>query len=676
MTLWSNQSNLNRGEIDETLEGRIDTDLYYNALSKARNVLLTPQGGAKKRPGTKYVDDHSIPGPGYIHLESFSFNNEIEYLLYFVPATTVWRIYVYKDDVLQTNINGSGFDYFTAPVIDADWENFYYIQSANTAIVFGANNPIVITRTSDTAWSADLITFTNIPQYDFNDTASPTPVDEVHSLTFTNANTSDTYKLVIDSFISEDIAYSASTSENADRIARAIQDLPNTASSGVSVAFSAGTTYTVTFSGESAGNYGIITGIGVVTQSTSFSAESTITTPGTSRKEDVFSALRGWPKTGVFHQSRLWVASTDSLPDSLWGSVVGDFFNLDQGKARDDEAIFVTLQTSQVNDIQAMASARKLQVYTSGAEFYCPQDVITPTNVTFEAQTNYGSNYLKPATIDGQVIFPQRESRALILLDIVNQYQPPSSRNIGVLAPHLLKSISKIVTARGSSDSDANYVYLLNGDGKIACLNYLPAENVEGFSLWDAGDTIRDITVVGKKLYMVVERGSKLYIEVEDDALTVDCGVTVSASQTVDLTHLIGLTTVEAVGDGAYLGEFTASASTDLGRVVTSGYAGLAFRPQVRTMSIVASLANGTNYGRKKRIRRALLSIYQSNSITVNGTIVADRTIGVNQFDAPIPQTDLIRVRLRGYALEQFLDISQTAPLGFFIRSLGVEMKV
>lgn len=674
MTLWASQSNLNRGEVDETLEGRIDTDLYYNALSRARNVLLTPQGGAKKRAGTKYIDSYSQSSAQ--HIESFSFNNETDYLLCFRPAVSNWRVYVYKNDILQANINGSGNDYFEVAVSPSEWVNFYYIQSANTAIIFSEANPVVITRTSDTEWSADLAVFSNIPQYDFNDALSPAPVDEVHFLTFTNVNASDTYKITIDGFISDQVSFSSSQFQNAERIRDAIQAMPNTANSGVSVLSVGLTSYQITFSGDSADSYGIIQCIAENTQSTSFSGESAISSAGSSRKEDAFSSSRGWPRCGVFHQSRLWVGGTPSLPDSLWGSVVGDFFNFNSGRARDDESIFVTLQTSQVNDIQAMASARKLQVYTSGAEFYCPQDVITPSNVSFEAQTNYGSNYVKPASIDGQVIFPQRDSRALILLDIINQYQPPSSRNVGVLAPHMLSGVSKIVTARGSSDSDANYIYLLNSDGNIACLSYLPAESVEGFSLWETNGDIKDITVVGKRLYMVVSRGASDFIEVEDDSINVDCGAVVTGSQTIDLTHLIGIEGVEAVGDGSYLGEFEPSASTDLGRVVSTGYAGISFRPRVRTMSIISQLNNGSNYGQKKRIRRAILSLYKSNSVSVNGVTIPDRTLGENIFEAPQPQTGIKRIRLRGYALEQFLDITQVAPLGFFIRSIGAEMKV
>ena len=49
------QSNFTTGELDPLLNSRIDINQYYNALDKARNVLIQPQGGAVRRPGLEYV---------------------------------------------------------------------------------------------------------------------------------------------------------------------------------------------------------------------------------------------------------------------------------------------------------------------------------------------------------------------------------------------------------------------------------------------------------------------------------------------------------------------------------------------------------------------------------------------------------------------------------------------
>ena len=57
--LWQFQTNMNRGELDPQLTGRVDLAAYYNGLKTALNVLTIPQGGVKKRPGMEYLADHA-----------------------------------------------------------------------------------------------------------------------------------------------------------------------------------------------------------------------------------------------------------------------------------------------------------------------------------------------------------------------------------------------------------------------------------------------------------------------------------------------------------------------------------------------------------------------------------------------------------------------------------------
>ena len=103
MGVWNFQSNLNKGELDPRLVGRIDLASYYNGVKTGQNILTMPQGGAKTRPGMEYLGT----GLGNGRIESFSFSTEQNYLLVFTDL----RLQIYKDGILQTNINGSGFDY-------------------------------------------------------------------------------------------------------------------------------------------------------------------------------------------------------------------------------------------------------------------------------------------------------------------------------------------------------------------------------------------------------------------------------------------------------------------------------------------------------------------------------------------------------------------------------------
>lgn len=49
------QSNFTQGEISPQLDGRVDIAKYYNGCARLENLIILPQGGAQKRPGTRFV---------------------------------------------------------------------------------------------------------------------------------------------------------------------------------------------------------------------------------------------------------------------------------------------------------------------------------------------------------------------------------------------------------------------------------------------------------------------------------------------------------------------------------------------------------------------------------------------------------------------------------------------
>ncbi len=48
-------TNFSTGELDPLLRARVDLQQYGNALAKATNVLIQPQGGLRRRPGLKHI---------------------------------------------------------------------------------------------------------------------------------------------------------------------------------------------------------------------------------------------------------------------------------------------------------------------------------------------------------------------------------------------------------------------------------------------------------------------------------------------------------------------------------------------------------------------------------------------------------------------------------------------
>ncbi len=684
MGIWNFQTAFTRGELDPKIQGRIDIQSYYAGVRKAENVLCIPQGGIKRRPGTEYKGQAYGEG----RLEKFAFNESIQYLLVF----TADRMQVYLDGELQTNLNGSGLDYIDTP-FNSEITSFDYIQSADVGIITHPNlAPQQIVRTSSTEWAISPVPLSNIPQFDYNDSLSPTPTDEIQVLTFADQNEGDRYKLGLEDILTDDILFAGDDTTNENSIREALLALPNTGNSGITVSTTTPlTAYEVTFSGDSAKDWDLITGTAVLTKDNNFQVKTTRTQAGVSRAEDVWSNTRGWQVSCTFHEGRLWFGGSQSRPTTIWGSNVNDFFNFNEGKGRDDELVSATLDTDRLNQITSLFSNRALQVFTTGQEFFVPASPITPSNIAVKPQTNMGSLRVRPVTIEGDTLYVQRTGRSVNQFLFLDELQANSSVSATTLAPHLIEDPKKLDVKQGSNQSDANYVYILNGPkGQLTILNTLLSENVQAFTSWKTGRAINDepsgiisLSVVDDLLYLLVNREidgqAVYYIEVESLTANTDSSIlyeNVNSDLLTGLEHLEG-ETVQCKADGAYLGEFTVTGGQiTLPREANDAEVGLSYTPTVQTMPLNLPLQDGPNFASKKKIKRVAVNLFESNGILINNKRLADKTIAQNQFDAPEPQTGVKRIHLLGWSIDASVTVTQTTPFNMTVLSLGLEVAV
>ena len=459
--------------------------------------------------------------------------------------------------------------------------------------------------------------------------------------------------------------------------------MPN---SGVSVASLTASTFQVTFADEAAKDWGLITGTPILTQLVTFRITSAEDAAGTARSEDVWSATRGWPQSVTFHEGRLWFGGSPSRPSTLWGSVVNDFFNFDEGRARDDRLIDVTLDTDQVNSIQGLISNRSLQIFTTGQEFYVPQSPITPENVSVVPQTNFGSKKVRPISVDGRTLYLQRTGKAIREFvqseNVTNIY---NSNSISLLASHIVIDPVRMTASKGNTEIDANYAYFVNSDGTLLIYNMLGAENIIGFSLWDiSGFTFSDCAVVNDTLFTLVKKGSSSYIIRFMSSLVTDMCVkkaTPVSGVFTGLSHLEGMT-VDIVGDGAFEGTAVVSGGqVTVDATKTTTEVGLRFTPLIETMPLNVQLQNGPNFAEPKKINRVSVDFFESLGIIVKNSIgqrarIADKVMGVDPFDNPTPKTGRKDIWLLGWDNIATVTITQEEPVPMTILSIAVEVGV
>ena len=271
-------------------------------------------------------------------------------------------------------------------------------------------------------------------------------------------------------------------------------------------------------------------------------------------EEASFSAVRGYPVSVCFHQDRLVIGGSRDLTNRLWLSKSADLFNFDLGEAEDDESIEFAILSDQVNAIRAVFSGRHLQVFTSGAEWMVTGDPLTPSAIQLKRQTRIGSlanRTILPRDVDGATLFVSRsgtELREFLFADVEQAYQ---SNDLAVLSDKMM---------RNPVDQDFNkadrILYLVNGDGTLACVTVFRQEKVTAWSMMQTDGTFHAVAVVGSNVYLMVHRGETYRIERFDDALLTDAAMTDQVADDEDgktvwsgLDHLNDRT-VDVVADG------------------------------------------------------------------------------------------------------------------------------
>jgi len=652
------QSNFTTGEIDPLLKSRTDIKQYYNGLSSATNVLVQPQGGVTRRPGLQYVGtipSASNPQSG-CRLVPFEFSTTQSYMLLFVNN----RMYVYKDGVLQTGINGGSDDYLTTSIASANIGTMNWTQSADTLIIVQEDMaPKKIVRGgSHSTWTISDISFDFTPKYAFtlstsepSGTLTPSAVDGNVTLTasasvFASGNINDYVEAKDGIGRARIVDFTSATS------VKAIVEVPF-------------------FSTDALANGDWILETDYV---------------------DAWSGTYGYPRSCVFHEGRLYFGGSKTLPTGVWASRVNDFFDFNPGEGLDDDGIFFTIDTDQMNAINGIVSGRDLQLFTKGGEFYLPQsdlNPITPSNVVVRPSTRRGSkDGIRPVIAESGTLFIQRSGKSLREFNFSDVELSYISNNISLLSSHLLKAPSDMALRRATSTDEGDLLLIVNGtDGNLTTYSILKGQQVVAPSSQTTDGDFINVGVDVDTVYFVVKRsinGSTVYyVEKWNDDFTLDSAVQYStvAGNLPGSTSISGLTHLEAksvkvINNGRTLADETVSSGAITSDETPATYieVGLDYTPTITTMPVETQLPSGTIIGMKKRILEATLILYLTENITLNGSDVSVETFPVTLGSNNIFTGKKRIMPLMGYDNQGQITISQSAPLFFTL--LGLEYKV
>jgi len=647
------QTNFTVGEIDPLLRGRIDLAQYYSGLKTARNVVILPQGGVRRRPGLKFI--HALPSSaanGAV-LVPFEFSTTDSYMFAIVDQ----RIYVYKAGVLITNINGSGNDYLAATQLtSARLANLNYAQSADTVIFTHKDMPVqkMVRGGTDATWTISNLSFDYIPKYAFTITlASPaatlTPSATTGTITLT-ASAAVFSGALVNQYINNTISYGRARVIEfvSTTVVRAIVEVPFSSTGAIAAS-----------SWETESGY-----------------------------EDVWSSTRGYPRSVTFHEGRLYFGGSRDRPSTVWGSRVGDFFNFDKQTNLDDDAVEATLDVNQFNAIVNIHSGRDLQLFTTGGEFYVPQglgDPITPGTFLVRIATRNGSiEGTRPVGLEAGTIYIQRGGKMVQEFIYTDTQASYVSNKISLLSGHLINTPVDMAMRRATNTDESDLLMLVNTDGTFTAYSVLRSADIIAPSTFDTDGLFKAVAVDISTIYVVVQRTInsvvQYHVETFSNDFTLDNAVSGGAAANVTATNFAAKT-VKVITDGVVLSDEVASSGglvTFDRSSVTSYQVGQDYTVTIATMPIEPRLQVGNMRGFKKRIIEVEAEFYKTQNASVNSVEVPFRTFDSAVLDTAVAEfTGLKRVGpLLGYDYEGSVTVTQTQPLKMTLLFLDYRLSV
>ncbi|MBE2191868.1 MAG: hypothetical protein IAE63_06785 [Alphaproteobacteria bacterium] len=369
--------------------------------------------------------------------------------------------------------------------------------------------------------------FLNIPKNDYG--AGTGGINEVQMLNDGGTVASgDKFTILLEGERTTTITGGASRADTATNIQTALRALDNTSSSGITVT---NTTdgFEVTFGGDDGSQPWLEIDVSVLKGNSVWTVSRT--TEGEYEGEDIMSDTRGWPRCGTFYQQRLFMGGCKGRGNVLLASKVSEFFDLDINTDDDTAGLFLPMDTNESNVIRRIFAGRKLEIFTSGSEFYISKEPIAADSPIAKTTRSGIKEGLRVHDMDGASIFVQGDGASLreyIYTDVEQNY---NANNLSYKAGSLINNPVDVDVRRAVNADETDQLYLVNGDGTIALMCALRSQSVPGaftkLSLDNDGKFLAVGVDAEKRIFVITERiinGQAIrFVEQFDADYCLDC---------------------------------------------------------------------------------------------------------------------------------------------------------
>lgn len=555
------QRSFSGGEISPELYSRADTAKYSQGLKTCRNWVVNSNGSVSTRPGTVYVDDFLL-GPSAFSTLNFNVNCRLipfyqradqNYILIFSsgiifflkdgkyiketeksisaitnanPAVVTSNAHGYQNAQYvflrvdgMSEINGQYFQ------IDSITANTYQLKNSFNGNLINSTGFGVYTpggggsRVYQTpsqyldkdlpylkyAQAGDVLTLTH-PLYPVREVSYITDINWTYGALVFDPTIGGPASVTVTGGIAGPTGYAVQVTAVSST---GEESYPRTSGFLVGQIATAAAPIFISWPGVTgAVSYNIYSfvggGLGYIgtAQSASFVDSGYI--PDFSARAPVldqlfFNDTGLYPSAVVYHQQRLTLAGTNSLPQTVWMSKPGirENFTVTTPSQSNDGLQFSIISKSRSNILGAV-SADFLFIFTDTSEYLINgdnADIIRPSSINARQISNFGSSrFVSPILVGSSIVFVQASSGLLFELDHKRSSSNSGGLNLNTFSSHLVKNFS--IVDMEYQKSPQSIIWACRNDGTLLGCTYDKDQKILAWHRHDTDGVFQNIVSI------------------------------------------------------------------------------------------------------------------------------------------------------------------------------------
>lgn len=676
MRSWVLKNNLSSGELSPLLWTRTDVQQYANGAKTLLNAIPLVEGGAKKRPGTRFKSVFA----GALRLIPFIPNSENAYML--ILGVGFLKVYDPRSESIVFEV---ATPYNTAQKV----KEIQYAHTRYRMYLVQGDTPVhrFLCSADFTNWQFVPFTFSVQPTDELgtspNVALKPSGIEVGKTISLTATafpawNSNEQY-LAGDRVIFMSQTWKAKVdNKNAQPAESSAQwELVTNESASVFTADHVGAVVSIN------GGQVKITSVTSPTVAmgevmVALTSDIQAIAKSWTLNSLAFTASTGYPRTVVFFKQRLVFANTKTNPNQLWfGSIGndGDFLE----STDDADAFSMASSSAQSDNILHLAQRGGVVALTGGSEFLISSTgALTPATAQIEQHTTFGAQKdVKPCQVGSELLFVQRGGDRLRALSYRYEVDGLVSPELSAIAPHIAQQHGGIKEI-AYQQTPYSLVWIILNDGKVASITLNRDQEMNAWALHDFGCEVVSVcslpTLSGSdQCFMLTNRKDSIFLEELIESAQSDCEFIYSTDNTTPKDQLDNPCLNWSNDMGCWYSD-KLDIKKDLDQVY---YCGQPFNFEIDLLPPDFSQVPSTTMFHKISVQEAIVWIKDSIGGYINEYELQHKKISSDAFKNNL-YTGYVETALTGwqplYKLE--MKLTHNKPLPFHVQSISMLVSI